>query len=80
MLHPEDRSTPGEDLLGEKGHAEKGKNTQWTGSEFSEDGLQLISSVSGHVTLENDKVFVSNVLEIVDIEIILPVILITREC
>ena len=34
----------------------------------SEDGLQLISSVSGHVTLENDKVFVSNVLEIVDVD------------
>lgn len=35
---------------------------------ISEDGLQLFSTVNGHVTLENDKVFVSNVLEVLDID------------
>ena len=36
--------------------------------EVSEDKLKLISKVDGHVTLENDKVFVSNVLELVDVD------------
>ncbi|MGN0161276.1 MAG: DUF342 domain-containing protein [Lachnospiraceae bacterium] len=35
---------------------------------ISEDGLNLYSEVSGHVTLENDKVFVSNVLELVNVD------------
>ena len=35
---------------------------------ISEDGRKLISQVNGHVILENDKVVVSNVLELVDID------------
>ena len=71
MLHPEDRGTPGEDLLGRKVMPKKVKHVIFRHGRdltVSEDGLQLISSVSGHVTLENDKVFVSNVLEIVDVD------------
>lgn len=34
----------------------------------SEDGLQLISDVSGHVTLEGEKIFVSNILELVNVD------------
>ncbi len=71
VLHPEDRGTPGEDLLGRKVMPKKVKHVIFRHGRdltVSEDGLQLISSVSGHVTLENDKVFVSNVLEIVDVD------------
>ena len=35
---------------------------------MSEDGTKLISQVSGHVQLEGDKVFVSNCLELVDVD------------
>ena len=35
---------------------------------ISEDGKELITLVSGHVVLESDKVFVSNVLELVDVD------------
>ena len=35
---------------------------------ISEDGRKLISQVIWHVILENDKVVVSNVLELVDID------------
>ena len=34
----------------------------------SEDGTELMSQVSGHVILENDKIFVSNVLELVNVD------------
>ena len=34
----------------------------------SEDGTELVSQVSGHVVLENDKIFVSNVLELVNVD------------
>ena len=71
VLHPEDRGIPGEDLLGRKVMPKKVKHVIFRHGRdltVSEDGLQLISSVSGHVTLENDKVFVSNVLEIVDVD------------
>ena len=39
------------------------KNTK-----ISIDGLSLVSEVSGHVTLENDKVLVSNVLELDNVD------------
>jgi len=39
------------------------KNTK-----ISIDGLTLVSEVSGHVTLENDKVLVSNVLELFNVD------------
>lgn len=35
----------------------------------SEDGLELISDINGHVTLINDKVFVSGVLEVQNVDL-----------
>ncbi|MGN0318936.1 MAG: DUF342 domain-containing protein [Lachnospira sp.] len=71
VLHPEDRGEEGMDVLGRKivPHKVKhvifrfGKNLR-----ISEDGRNLISDVSGHVVLEGDKVFVSNVYEVVDVD------------
>ena len=45
-----------------------GKMQGRTDISLSEDGRKLISQVNGHVILENDKVIVSNVLELVDID------------
>ena len=36
--------------------------------EVSEDGLKLISSVNGHASLVEDKVFVSDIYEVVDVD------------
>ncbi len=71
VLHPEDRGEPGVDLLGRPvsprkvGHVifRHGNNLS-----ISEDGKELISKVSGHVMLESDKIFVSNVLELVNVD------------
>lgn len=71
VLHPEDRGEPGMDVLGRPvspkkvGHVifRHGNNLS-----ISEDGRELISKVSGHVMLESDKIFVSNVYEIVDVD------------
>ncbi len=71
VMHPEYKGEPGYDLMGrhvqprlvKRAIFRYGKNM-----EISEDGLQLISKVSGHVTLEGDKVFVSNVMEVVDVD------------
>ncbi|MDO5383117.1 MAG: FapA family protein [Eubacteriales bacterium] len=71
VLHPEDRGDAGMDVLGRKVNPAKvnhvifrfGRNMV-----ISEDGLKLISQVSGHVILEGDKIFVSNVLELVDVD------------
>lgn len=58
---------PGRDVYGtdinprkvEKAHFKYDRNLK-----VSEDGLSLITEVSGHVTLEGDKVFVSNTFEV----------------
>lgn len=71
VLHPEDRGEAGMDLLGRMvspkkvGHVifRHGANLY-----ISEDGRELISKVSGHITFENDKIFVSNVLELVNVD------------
>lgn len=71
ILHPEDRGEDGMDLNERAVHPRRvnhvifrhGKNLS-----VSEDGRSLISKVSGHVTLEDGKVFVSNVLELVDVD------------
>lgn len=71
VLHPEDRGETGLDLHGRPvlpkkiGHVifRHGNNLV-----ISEDGRQLISKVSGHIVLESDKIFVSNVLELVDVD------------
>lgn len=66
-LTPADRGTPGTDVMGGKIMPKRVKNkvlkkTQYT--VISEDGLELYSAVSGHVTLVEDKVFVSDVYEV----------------
>lgn len=71
VLHPEDRGESGCDLFGRPvlpkkvGHVifRHGNNLS-----ISEDGRSLISKVSGHVMLEGDKIFVSNVLELVNVD------------
>lgn len=66
-LTPVDKGTPGTDVMGGKLMPKRVKNrvlkkTQYT--VLSEDGLELYSAVSGHVTLVDDKVFVSDVYEV----------------
>ena len=65
VLHPEDPGEDGQDLFGEcvkpfgvkKAVFKYGKNIA-----LSEDGLELISMVDGHVELDGEKVIVSNLL------------------
>lgn len=71
VLHPEQRGEVGIDVYGRTVRPSSvrhvifkhGKNLS-----ISEDGLSLVSMVNGHVTLEEDKVFVSDVMEIVDVD------------
>lgn len=62
-----DRGTPGTDVMGGKLMPKRVvskvlKKTQYT--RISDDGLELYSLVSGHVTIVDDKVFVSDVYEV----------------
>lgn len=62
-----DRGKPGTDIMGasimpKRVKAKVLKKTQYT--KLSDDGLELYSAVSGHVTLVDDKVFVSDVFEV----------------
>lgn len=71
VLYPEDRGDDGVDILGRKVAPLKVKRAVFRYGRnltVSEDGKSLISQVSGHVMLESDKVFVSNVLELVDVD------------
>ncbi len=71
VLHPEQRGEAGIDVYGRSIRPSSVKHVVFKygrNLSISEDGLSLISMVSGHVTLENDKVFVSNVMEIVDVD------------
>ncbi len=71
VLHPDDRGTPGYDVRGNVVSPHKVKRVLFKygrNMHVSDDGKQLISDVNGHVTLENDKIFVSNVLELVDVD------------
>jgi hypothetical protein len=70
-LFPEDLGTPGVDVKGKTVYPHKVKRVMFKygrNMHVSNDGRQLISEVSGHVSLENDKVFVSNTLEVVDVD------------
>lgn len=68
---PVDHGKPGIDIYGKdiipprmkKVNFRYGRNMH-----ISEDGLELISDVNGHVTLEEGKVFVSNILQLVDVD------------
>lgn len=66
-LTPADKGTAGMDVMGNKMSPKRVKvkvlkKTQYT--RVSDDGLELYSMVSGHVTLVDDKVFVSDVYEV----------------
>lgn len=71
VIHQCDKGDEGMDVFGRKivpKHVKRvifhhGKNLK-----ESEDGLSLISEISGHVSLEVDRIFVSNVLELVDVD------------
>lgn len=70
-LTPEQPGVPGQNVLGEnispkdvrKLILKFGRNI-----ELSPDGLALISQVNGHVTLTDDKVFVTDVYEVTDVD------------
>ena len=71
VLYPEDRGDAGIDVLGRSVLPRKVKRVLFRYGKnlsVSEDGTKLISQVSGHVQLEGDKVFVSNCLELVDVD------------
>lgn len=71
ILHPEDAGEAGIDVSGRKVNPDKVKHIVFRFGRdlvISDDGKQLISQVNGHVILENDKIFVSNVLELVNID------------
>lgn len=71
ILHPEDRGDEGTDCLGRKVAPRKVKHVIFRHGRnltISEDGKSLITQVSGHVVLENDKVFVSNSMELVNVD------------
>lgn len=71
VLHPEDRGDDGKDVVGRVVRPKKVNHVIFrhgNNLKISEDGLSLIAQVNGHVTLEDDKVFVSNVMELVDID------------
>lgn len=71
ILHPEDRGEDGSDVLGRVVHPRKVKHVIFRHGrnlKISEDGKNLVSQVNGHVTLEGDKIFVSNTLDLVNVD------------
>lgn len=71
VLTPEVQGTPGIDVFSNQIIPKVVRRTVFKhGRNFSisEDGLNLISDVSGHVSIEGDKIFVSNVLELVNVD------------
>lgn len=71
VLHPEDRGENGIDLLGRGVYPRKVKHIIFRHGKNlapSENGLSLITKVSGHVMLEGDKIFVSDVLDLVNVD------------
>lgn len=71
VMTPEVPGVPGIDVLGRTIQPKRAKRAAFKYGRnmvVSEDGLKLLSDVNGHVTLEGDKIFVSNVLEVVDVD------------
>lgn len=69
---PEDRGEPGYDVYGKSiSPKEVRRETLKFGRniELSEDRLSIISMVDGHVTLVDDKVFVSDVFEVENVDV-----------
>lgn len=70
-LTPEIPGAPGTDVYGKSIAPRRARKAVFKcGKNMtpSADGLQLITDVSGHVTLEGEKIFVSNVLELVNVD------------
>lgn len=71
-IHPADPGEPGINIFGKKVPAREvkqkvlkfGNNIQ-----LSEDGLSITSLVDGHVTLVEDRVFVSNIYEVENVDL-----------
>lgn len=71
VMTPEVPGKPGTDISGREiapRRARKGVFKCGRNLKPSEDGLKLLTEVKGHVTLEGDKIFVSNVLELVNVD------------
>lgn len=70
-MTPEVPGVPGIDLFNRNIQPKKARRAVFKYGRnlvVSADGLKLLSDVNGHVTLEGDKVFVSNVLELVNVD------------
>ncbi|MCM1468529.1 MAG: FapA family protein [Alistipes sp.] len=70
-LTPEIQGTPGTDVFGKSIAPRRARKVVFKHGKNlapSEDGLSLLTEVSGHVTLEGGKIFVSNVLELVNVD------------
>ena len=71
VLHPEVQGTPGMTVLGESQAAtvvKRGVLHYGRNIELSEDKLTIRSMVDGHVSLYDEKVFVSDVYEVEDVD------------
>ena len=71
-IHPADPGKPGVNIFGKKvpPRAVKQKVLKFGNNiQLSEDGLSITSLVDGHVTLVEDKVFVSDVYEVEDVDL-----------
>ena len=67
---PEERGQNGIDVFGKVSPAREVKKAKFSfgrNLEISPDGRQLISMVDGHVSLVDDKVFVSDVYSVEDV-------------
>ena len=66
------KGTPGKNIMGAELPPERvtKKNFKFSRNAYiSEDGLSLISKVNGHVTLEGDKIFISDIYDVpVDVD------------
>lgn len=68
---PMDKGTAGEDVMGRTVMPKRVKRVVFKygkNMHVSEDGLSLISDVSGHVSLESEKIFVSDLLTLVNVD------------
>lgn len=71
VITPVVDGVPGTDVFGRSIAPRKAKKAVFKygkNLKVSEDGLNLITDVSGHATLESGKVFVSNLLELVNVD------------
>lgn len=70
-ITPLNPGVPGKNVRGNDLMPAKVKNVNFKFGRnmvVSDDGLSLVATTNGHVSLEGDKIFVSNVLEVVDVD------------